>query len=202
MLYVAVGASDTVGVGTADPAREAWPRVFWRSTLPEGTQYKTFATSGATVATALQRQVPKAVEVQPDIVTVWLNVNDLVRFVPAETYESRLRTAVRRLRRGGRTTVLVANTPAVDQLPVVASYGIPAELARRAVQGYNAAVERVAQAEGAVLVDLHAHRIEAEFVASDGFHPSPAGHAAVADVFAAAYRAAPNRPATKASEAS
>lgn len=202
MLYVAVGASDTVGVGTADPQREAWPRVFLHTALSADTRYRTFATSGATVATALQRQVPKAVELQPDVVTVWLNVNDLVRFVPAETYESQLRMAVRRLRRGGRATVLVANTPAVEQLPVVASYGISTDLVRSAVEAYNAAIERVVQAEGAQLVDLHSPRIEADFVAADGFHPSPAGHAAVAAAFAAAYRGAPNREATNASEAS
>ncbi|HEX2040448.1 MAG TPA: GDSL-type esterase/lipase family protein [Acidimicrobiales bacterium] len=202
MLYVAVGASDTVGVGTADPQREAWPRGFLRTALPEGTQYRTFATSGATTATALQRQVPKAVELQPDVVTVWLNVNDLVRFVPAPTYESQLRMAVRRLRRGGRSTVLVATTPAIEQLPVVASFGIPADVVRQSVEAYNAAIVRVAQAEGAVVVDLHSHRIEAELVAADGFHPSPAGHAAVAAAFTAAYRGAPNTEATNASEAS
>ena len=39
MLYVAVGASDTVGVGTADPQREAWPRVFLHTALPADTGY-------------------------------------------------------------------------------------------------------------------------------------------------------------------
>ncbi len=202
MVYVAVGASDTVGVGTSDPAREAWPRVFLRTALPAGTEYRTFATSGATTATALQRQVPKAVDLQPEVVTVWLNVNDLVRFVPAPKYEEQLRTVVRRLKRGGRATVLVANTPAVDQLPVVASYGISADVVRNAVAEYNAAIERVVRSEGALLVDLHGHRIEAEFVATDGFHPSPAGHAAVAAAFAAAYRDAPKREAMNVSEAS
>jgi acyl-CoA thioesterase-1 len=202
MLYVAVGASDTVGVGTADPQREAWPRVFLRTALPEDTRYRTFATSGATTATALQRQVPKAVELQPDVVTVWLNVNDLVRFVPVARYESQLQKAVRLLKRGGRATVLVATTPAVEQLPVVASYGIPADLVRQSVDAYNAAIQRVAQAEGALVVDLHSHRIEADLVATDGFHPSPAGHAAVAEAFAAAYRDGAKRVAMNASEAS
>lgn len=154
MLYVAVGAGDTVGVGTADPQRQAWPRVFLHTALP------------------------------------------------AETYESQLRMAVRRLRRGGRTTVLVANTPAVEQLPVVASYGIPTDLVRHAVEAYNAAIERVVQVEGAHLVDLHTRPIEAELVATDGFHPSPAGHAAVAAAFASVYREPPKRDAMNASEAS
>ena len=62
------------------------------------------------------------------------------------------------------------------------------------VDAYNAAIARVASASGAVLVDLHAAGLlarqngtEASLVSSDGFHPSDAGHALVAQTFAAAY---------------
>ena len=42
-------------------------------------------------------------------------------------------------------------------------------------------------AEGAVLVDLHAQPFDPAYVGADGFHPSAAGHKAIAAVFAAAY---------------
>lgn len=186
-VYVAVGASDTTGVGLLDPGREAWPHVFRRAVLPEDAEYATVGVSGSTVEAALKTQVPKALEREPTLVTVWLNVNDLTRFVPAATYEAQLRELVRRLRRGGGTTVLVANTPVLDQLPAVARMGLSPELVNAAVDGYNAVIDRVVRDEGAVLVDLHAERYDPSYVGADGFHPSAAGHMAVAAVFAAAY---------------
>lgn len=189
-VYVAVGASDTTGVGLLDPAREAWPHVFRRAVLPEDAEYTTVGVPGSTVEAALQAQVPKALARQPTLVTVWLNVNDLTRFVPPAGYEAQLRELVRRLRRGGRTTVLVANTPVLDQLPAVARLGLSPETVNAAVDSYNAAVDRVVEAEGAVLVDLHAERFDPSYVGADGFHPSAAGHLAVAAVFAAAYERA------------
>ena len=64
------------------------------------------------------------------------------------------------------------------------------------VDDYNDAVARVVKKQGAVLVDLHARGLdaraagrEADLVGSDGFHPSPAGHAAVAATFADALKA-------------
>jgi lysophospholipase L1-like esterase len=194
--YVAVGASETVGFGLANPEQQAWPRVFLRTALPPDTQFTSLGISGSTVATALRQQVPKALALDPTLVTVWLNVNDLAKFVSVETYESQLRDLVHRLRRDGRATVLVANTPALDALPSVARFGINPSLVTNAVATYNTAIERVVREEGAVLVDLHAASqaarsagAEASFIGPDGFHPSAAGHEAAAAAFAEAYRA-------------
>lgn len=195
IVYVAVGASETVGVGAGDPTL-AWPEVFRRRALPPDTVFTSLGVSGSTVAAALQQQAPRAVELRPTLVTVWLNVNDLTRFVPPETYESQLRDLVRRLRRDGGTTVLVANTPALDRLPAIARFGLDPALVNGAVEAYNRAIERVVRDEGAVLVDLHAASLVARaegkepgYISGDGFHPSAAGHEAAAEVFAAAYRA-------------
>lgn len=195
IVYVAVGASETVGVGAGDPTL-AWPEVFRRRALPPDTVFTSLGVSGSTVAAALQQQAPRAVELQPTLVTVWLNVNDLTRFVAPETYESQLRDLVHRLRRDGETTVLVANTPALDRLPAVSRFGLDPALIDGAVDAYNRAIERVVRDEGAVLVDLHAASLaaratgkEAGYISGDGFHPSAAGHEAAAEVFAAAYRA-------------
>jgi acyl-CoA thioesterase-1 len=196
-VYVAVGASDSVGVGAEDPATQAWPVLFLREALPPGTRFTNVAIAGATVERALAEEVPKALAVEPDIVTVWLNVNDLRALVPVETYEKRLGDLVRQLRRGGRTTVLVADTPDIDQLPAVTRLGAlaPPSVLESAVDRYNAAIARVVRREGAVRVDLNGPSEQAErdgtlaaLVSSDGFHPNAAGYERVADAFVAAYR--------------
>ena len=196
-VYVAVGASDSVGVGADDPTTQAWPLLFLRDALPAGTRFTNVAIPGATVEKALAEEVPKAVALDPDVVTVWLNVNDLRALVPADTYEQRLGDLVRQLRRGGETKVLVADTPDIDQLPAVTRLGAltPTTLIESAVDQYNAAIDRVVKREGAVRVSLNGPSEEAErdgtfgsLVSADGFHPNAAGYAKVADAFVAAFR--------------
>jgi acyl-CoA thioesterase-1 len=206
IVYVAVGASETAGVGSDQPLREAWPQVLFRTALPPSSVFVNLGIPGATVATALREELPQAIELAPALVTVWLNVNDLLAGVAPADFERDLGTLVRGVRRGGSTRVLVANVPPLDQLPAYlacrpsppAGRG-PCELERavpgpdalnRAVDAYNAATERVTTREGALLVDLHevglaARRsgTEASLVSADGFHPSTAGHAAVAAAF-------------------
>lgn len=216
VTYVAVGASESVGFGTADPLRQAWPRLFFQSALPRQATFVNVAVPGATVADALAHQLADALAQSPDLVTVWLNVNDLIALVPVAEFERQLGSLVHDLRRSGATKVLVANTPPLDHLPAYLacrrSPGTggapcrlgsattrsvpPPELVNAGVDAYNAAIARVVAQQGAVAVDLHAAGLraraegrEAELVSGDGFHPSEAGHRDVADAVAAALRA-------------
>jgi len=207
VVYVAVGASETRGVGASDPVTEAWPSVFRHTALPQNAVFENLGILGATTEVALKREVPHAVELNPTIVTVWLNVNDIVAGVGAADYERELGDLVHALRRGGATRVLVANVPALDELPVYkacqpggSGCRIPVPLpgpdvVDKEVDAYNAAITAVATREGAVVVDLHSLSLAARnagteqpLISGDGFHPSTAGHAAVAAAFAEALR--------------
>lgn len=195
--YVAVGGSATVGVGAVRPLIEAWPQVLYRDAVDRNTVFVNLGLEGSTVAQALEEQLPLALELRPTLVTVWLNVNDLAAGVPVATYEQQLAELVHALRQDGSARVLVANTPPVEKLPAYQAFTgsrfpSPEEVAA-VVAAYNAAIERVADTEGADLVDLHAADVEAaedgtfdSLVSEDGFHPSAEGHAAVAEAFAAA----------------
>jgi acyl-CoA thioesterase-1 len=200
-VYVSVGASETTGAGSDQPLRDGWPRVLHRTALAPGAIHVNMGIPGATVAQALAEEVPTTLDARPHLVTVWLNVNDLTRGVAVGTYESQLESLVRQLRRGGQTRVLVANTPPLDQLPayqvgrLLANVPAP-EAVQELVAQYNAAIARVAQRQGAVLVDLHAAGMaaraagtEASLIGRDGFHPNTAGHARIAEVFADALKA-------------
>lgn len=216
LRYVAIGASESVGIGTADPLRDAWTQVFYRTALPRGATFVNLGIPGATVARALQDELPYAVSLRPDVVTVWLNVNDAVAGVSAGTYERELATLVDALRRAGARTILVANIPPLTELPAYQAcrpspppgagecrlHRIlpPPEVIDRDIAAYNRAIARVARAAGAVVVDLHAlgeseerNGSVARFVGPDGFHPNAEGAALVARSFAAAYRRACSR---------
>jgi lysophospholipase L1-like esterase len=198
---VAVGASETTGQGSDQPLRDGWPRVLHRTALPEGAVFVNMGIPGATVAQAINEEMNQALASKPNLVTVWLNVNDIIRGVAPADFERQLDTLVKGLRAGGSIRVLVANTPPLDNLPAYKSGRLipgaptPEEL-RKTVDDYNAATARVVQQEGALLVDLHAVELAAQaagtdaaLVSRDGFHPSTAGHAAVAAAFADVLRA-------------
>ena len=197
-LYVAVGASDAVGVGARWPRREAWPRLLHRQVLGRETRFVNLGVSGATVGSALAVQVPRAEVLAPDVVTVWLVVNDIAAGAPVDAYETQLEELVRRLRRGGASRVLVGNCPYLDRLPVYlrwrAAGVLPqAEEANLIVDSYNSAIHRVVAAHDATLVDVRAAGLAARragtepaLIARDGFHPSTSGHRALAAAFTAA----------------
>jgi lysophospholipase L1-like esterase len=194
-VYVAVGASETTGVGSDQPLRDAWPRVLHRIGLPAGSVFVNMGIPGATVAQALAEEANQALAARPNVVTVWLNVNDMLAGVSPADYEAQLDTLVKTLRRNGTIRVLVANTPPLDQLPAYAAgrlNGLPGpEVVRQLTADYNAAIDRVVQRQGALLVDLFAVGMaaraagtEQSLISRDGFHPNTAGHAAVAEAFA------------------
>ena len=204
-VYAAIGASDTVGIGADDPARQAWPTVFYLTALPPTSVYYNAGIPGETTQAALADELPPVLAVHPTLVTVWLDVDDLVAGVSAADYESRLGQVVHAARRGGLARVLVANTPALDRLPAYlaclartrpcpfAGTPPPPAVLDAEVDAYNAAIARVVRQEGATLVDLHAAGdvpdVHPDWVGADGFHPSGAGYAAVAARFSAALRA-------------
>src|SRR3989449_9569460 len=116
VISAAIGASETYGIGAGDP-RQAWPQVFTDDVLPRSAVLHNFGIPDATTAQALHDEVPAALAVHPTVVTVWLNVNDLINGVAAQDYEIQLRQVLRALRRSGQARVLVANTPDLAQLP-------------------------------------------------------------------------------------
>ncbi|MDQ6709448.1 MAG: SGNH/GDSL hydrolase family protein [Candidatus Dormibacteraeota bacterium] len=208
VVYAAVGASETVGTGTEQGVRQAWPQLIFNDALPRSSVYYNDGIPGATTAVALQTELPEALAVHPTLVTVWLNVNDLLAGVTPAVYEDQLATLVHALRQRGTAKVLVANTPYLDHLPAVVkclsalpavTAGCPtgtgsptaAELNAR-VDQYNAAIQRVVRKEGALLVDLHAQGEVAdqhpEWISADGFHPSELGYVAIAARFEAVLR--------------
>ncbi len=216
-VYVALGASDSLGFGTSDPIRQAWPQRFFDSALPLGATFIELAVAGSTLGEAADEQLPYVMALRPTVVTVFFGVNDIRTGLTAAAFGSRLLTLLTELRTpdvsaGARPpTVLVANVPPLDRLPaylacrpdppagappcsIAGLFPPPAGL-NALVDAYNAGIAAAATATGSTVVDLHAAGLaaraagtEAATVSADGLHPSAAGHRLIADAFTAAYR--------------
>jgi len=195
VTYVAIGASDAVGVGADDPATESWPAVL-DTLLPRGSKLVNLGVPGITLARALDVEAPVALDAVPpraatrnvaggrDVVTVWLAANDLRAGVTLASYAANLDTMLRALHARTDATVLVGNLPDLAAVPAFQRQG-PALAAT--VRAWNGAIAAIARRNGATLVDLYAGWRELtahpEYVGVDGLHPSAAGYRRLAHLF-------------------
>lgn len=183
LSYVAIGASDSVGVGAGAPDKESWPAVLHRK-LPAGSRFVNLGVSGSLIQQALDQQLPVAMDSDPDLVTIWLAVNDYGARAPLPRYASDLDLMLHTLRAQTRATILVGNVPDLGQLPVAARFDL------RDIERWNKAIGELVQRHGAILVDLRAAWNEVaehpEYISSDGFHPSTTGYQRLAEIFYAA----------------
>jgi len=186
-VYVAIGASDAFGIGTDDPQKQAWPVALAR-TLGTSFRLINLGIPGATVDLATRVELPVALDAQPQVISVWLAVNDFDAGVTLDTYRGQLRALLHALVAGTHALVYVANLPDLTLLPYFAHRDSGA--LQSAVSAWNAAIATVCTDEGAVLVDLYATWTELaahpEYISVDGFHPSALGAARLAALFAAA----------------
>jgi acyl-CoA thioesterase-1 len=186
--YVAIGASDTVGVGASDPANGSWPaRVAAR--LPAGTSYTNLGVSGSVASQAARDQVPTAVSLRPQLVTVWLSVNDLNAGITPPDYLNALRSVLEPLVQTTDARIFVGTVPDLRSVPAYAGQDQAALLAR--INAYNTAIAALQTAfnDRVLTVDLFtgsAALTSTITVSPDGFHPSDDGYKLIADRFTAA----------------
>lgn len=189
--YAALGASDTVGVGSRAPARENWTARL-HAALPANTVYGRFARSGIKLGDAMAVEVPQAIAFRPTLVTLWLSVNDVLGHVPLPTYQQSLHATLERLTRETDAQVVLLNVPDLATL-VPVSAEARARL-RETSRAWNDAIATTARAFGprVLVVDLVPASRElsghAEWLSRDGFHPSPQGYQKLADLTLEAMR--------------
>ncbi len=191
LVYVAIGASDSYGVGADNPATESWPADLARR-LPPGSHFVNLGVPGILLHRAVQIELPVALDAHPGLVTVWLAVNDLAAGVALPHYRHDLDTLLGALQRA-HARVLIANIPDLALIPAFA--GRPGLLPTLAA--WNAVIAAAARAHGATLVDLYSRWRELaqhpEYVGADGLHPTTAGYQRLADLFWQSYVAASQR---------
>ena len=140
--YVAIGASDSVGVGASDPAKGSWPALV-ASRLPAGSPaYTNLGVSGSLALQAVTQQLPGAIAQKPSVVTVWLAVNDLNATIEPASFAESLGQIVDGLVQKTGATIYVGNVPDLRAVPVYANVDKTRLLA--GIQGYNDAIAAIA----------------------------------------------------------
>ena len=187
IVYVALGDSTVEGVGATNRSRNYVSRVHERlRAVYPAARVTNLGVGGATSADVRRRQLDRAIELRPQLVTLAIGPNDITTEVPLAVYAQNLEAILERLRRETAAVVVVnlipdlAVTPRFNRSP-------HREVVGRLTIAFNEIIERTARSSGAELVDLYAASrrevpLRPELMAADGYHPSDVGYARWAEL--------------------
>jgi acyl-CoA thioesterase I len=192
VTYVALGASDAVGVGSNSLGSQGYVPLI-AGHLPKGSHSINLGISGIRLHEALSEELPLALTTSPDLITVWLVVNDFIGGVTYNDYMHDLSTLLQRLHTGTHARIVMADLPDLTRLPSFA-HETPMQKTRmlQAIQQWNKGIAQLARQYGVVLLDLFMQGSQLtahpEYISIDGFHPSPSGYVQLATYFWQAIR--------------
>jgi acyl-CoA thioesterase I len=187
LLYVALGDSTVEGVAATSPDRNYVSRLHERlRAVYPGARLENLGRGGAVSAGVVEAQLPRAVRLSPDLVTLSVGPNDLTEGVPVEAYAQSVNTILRTLVRETDAVVVVTLLPDLAITPRFRHSERRDDVARLTVR-FNDVLARAAAANAVDVVDLYAaSRREVpdrpELVAADGYHPSDVGYARWAEL--------------------
>jgi acyl-CoA thioesterase I len=193
LTYVAIGASDTFGIGTDDPYTQNWASDLTVELGPR-VHLINLGIPGVLVHDALSLEVPIALDTHPNLITVWLAVNDIVAKVPVNNYSHDLDLLVGRLQAGvPHAIIAIANVPNLTFIPRFSKLDFQAQqVLHTQMLDYNAAIVAIVKRHHIILVDLSQQgfnlKNHPEYISGDGFHPNGIGYLQLAVLF---YQALP-----------
>ena len=186
-LYVALGDSTVDGEGASAPDRHYVGRLHERlRTVYPTARLVNLGVGGATAAGVLRWQLPQALELRPDLVTLSIGPNDITRERSLWVYTRDIDGILGALTRGTTAVVVVNLIPDLTVTPRFKGKEIE-PLVRKRVVAFNEILASRAHAYGAEVVDLYsASRQEVprrpELIGADGYHPSDEGYARWAEL--------------------
>jgi lysophospholipase L1-like esterase len=177
--YVALGDSYTVGTSVAEAER--WPNQLV-DRIGELELVGNPAVNGFTSADLIAEELPRLDQLDPDLVSVLIGVNDVVQGIPDSRYTANVALILDDLlRRLPAERIVCVATPDYTRTPRGGDYGDPAEQSDGIVR-VNAILREACEQRGIAFVpDIFEISQEAtadpSLVASDGLHPSGAQYA-------------------------
>src|SRR5260370_23102111 len=120
VTYVALGASDAVGVGSNFPGSQGYVPLI-AAHLPNGSHMINLGISGIHLHEALTDEFPLALTTSPNLVTIWLVANDFVAGVTYSDYVHNLNMLLQQLHIGTHARIAIPNLPDLTRVPAFAN---------------------------------------------------------------------------------
>ena len=187
--YLALGDSYTIGTGASSPAR-SWPAIVGhRLTEHTGREVEVSnpAVNGFTTLDLITHELPYIQRLKPDLVTILIGVNDLVRGRGVSDYRGSLAAIYDEVagleRPPGRA--LAISIPNWSVVPAARQYGDPEQI-RELTDSFNDVAREEAETRAFSWVDITTASISglgsAGWISSDDLHPGDNQYAAWAEV--------------------
>jgi lysophospholipase L1-like esterase len=180
------GDSLALGIGASDSSRGFAFDLFRRVvTLRPGSEISNVAIGGTTARDVLRLEIPRLAETEPSVVLIEAGANDAVQRRSAAEFARDYGALVAGVRRAvPHARLVVFTVPDVSVSPIFET-GSKRAL-HKLVVAYNRPVTEQAARAHASVADLDAFSLRARgdtlrYFSADQFHPSDAGHAAIAD---------------------
>lgn len=180
--FVPIGDSYTIGTGVEKG--EAWPDVLVEHLKRDGIDIELIdnpARNGWTTTDAITGELPIYERLRPTFATLFIGVNDYVQGVEPEVFRANLRTLLDRMSTvlPDSKRLLVLTIPDYSVTPTGKNYASGRDVAA-GIAEYNRIIADEAELRGLTVVHFariaDAMREDASLIASDGLHPSVAGH--------------------------
>jgi lysophospholipase L1-like esterase len=176
--YLALGDSTGAGVGARSGGYVA--RLFRKivAQRPES-KLTNRCISGATTSDLLNEQMDGMTELDPNLVTIGIGINDIGHGVSLSTFEKNYDLILNRLRASTRAVIVVTNIPDISTAPRIPQ--IMRSQYEQIILQYNQKLKEVAARHGVTVFDVYTITREElpkhpEYFSADGFHPSDQGY--------------------------
>jgi hypothetical protein len=167
VVFVALGGDETAGASVNDPEHQDWSQLFYRQALSSrSTLYDESSPVGTFVEDLDSGEIRQALALHPNLVTVWVGLEDLMDGMSPATFGQDLQRALSGLQ-GGGVRVLVATLLPINLFPgykvcesepltcgLPTTYLPPPSQLASLLSSYDAEINRVAASEHDSVVDV------------------------------------------------
>src|SRR5256886_12120342 len=160
VTYVALGASDAVGIGSNIPGSQGYVPLV-AAHLPKKSHLINLGISGIQLHEALSQELPLALTTSPNLITIWLVANDFIGGVTYDNYLHDLNTLLQQLHVSTHARIVLANLPDLTRLPAFANE-TPSQKAQMlvAIQKWNKEIAQLAKKYAVAVCGLFSQRRE------------------------------------------
>ncbi len=179
-VYISLGDSTAEGIGASHPSK-SYPALVFRKIKQDKKEavFYNLGKGGARIKDVIESQLPKAIELKPDLVTISVGGNDLHQRTRLKHFEKDFFKLIKTLNEETSATIIISNIPDVSLLPSLSIF--VRYLSKFLTRRLNRVIYRHAKRFKCILIDLYDgsktySKKYSDLISKDGFHPSDRGY--------------------------
>lgn len=176
--YVALGDSLTAGIGVISP-EQTLPYLVAKSLPKQNIILNNLGAPQSTTLTVLNSQINPALSVNPDLVTIFIGMNDLHNLQNPENFKTNYQQIISKLRAKSQAKIVLITLPYLGSpKTLLPPYNF---LMDWRTQQFNEVIKKLGEKSDLQIIDLYTPtknqmQKDISMYSFDGFHPSEKGY--------------------------